>query len=100
MAVRASTTARGYGNEHQAERRRWQRKLDRSQAEQCSCPGNCGRHSGRCVVVIDKDTPSDAWDLGHRPGQQGYAGPQCRHCNRAAGALSGHKARRMTLRPF
>jgi len=66
----------------------------------CSCPGTCGRHSGPCTTVIDKDTPHDQWDLGHNPGQRGYAGPQDVPCNRAAGALSGHRARQLTIRPF
>jgi len=87
MHDRASTTDRGYGNEHQRERRKWQARLNGGRVVQCTCHGSCKRHSGQCEVMIDRETPSDQWDLAHNEGQQGYAGPWCRSCNRADGAV-------------
>lgn len=93
VSERASTTERGYGTKHQRERKRWQERLDGGRVVQCTCYGSCGRHERQCPTVIDHDTPSDQWDLAHNPGQQGYAGPWCRPCNRADGAIRSNQPR-------
>lgn len=101
MADRAGTTARGYGTKHQAERAKWQRRLDQGNRIDCTCPGDCGRHDQQpCPVTIDNTTPTNQWDLGHRPGQVGYAGPQCVPCNRAAGARNSNRSQHMTIREW
>ena len=66
---RPSTTARGYGSEHQATRRAW---ADEIEGGIVSC-ARCGRR-------IFPDTP---WDLGHSEDRRMTA-PEHARCNRAA----------------
>lgn len=70
----ASTTAQGYGAQHQALRRVWSAKVATGQV---SC--------ARCGELIKAGTP---WDLGHRDGtdKREYQGAEHRSCNRSAGA--------------
>lgn len=89
-AVARSTTERGYGTEHQAERERWRPIVETGQA---SC--------ARCGERIAPDAP---WDLGHTDDRTGYHGPECRSCNRSAGGRNGAAAtnasRSMTVREW
>jgi hypothetical protein len=65
------TTARGYGAEHQAKRRRVAQLVDSGHAT-CS----------RCGQPIQ---PGKAWDLEHLENRTGYRGPSHAKCNRANG---------------
>lgn len=62
-----TTTRRDYGSRHQAERKAWQRKIDRG-----------GVTCRRCGKPIPPRQPA-AWDLGHPEPKA----PECRACNRA-----------------
>ena len=59
-----------YGPAHQAERARWQTRLDAG--ETILCARGCGR-------TIDPEH----WDLGHTRNRRGWSGPECPPCNRA-----------------
>lgn len=69
-----TTSAQGYGAQHQRLRRLWSIKVA---AGLVSC--------ARCGELIKAGTP---WDLGHVDGtdKREYQGPEHRHCNRQAGA--------------
>ena len=73
--ARGSSTQRGYGTQHQKLRAHWQRRLDNGEPIQC----------WRCGQPINPD----AWDLGHTDSRTGYAGPECRPCNRATAPRKG-----------
>lgn len=75
-----STTARGYGRAHQAERKRWAVLVDRN-----------GVICWRCKLPIAPGTP---FDLGHDDHDRTkHKGPEHRACNRAAGARKGNRSR-------
>lgn len=65
-----TSTQRGYGKEHQAERARWA-------ADVADGFVNCAR----CGKLIE---PGEPWDLGHTDDRTGWTGPEHRRCNRAA----------------
>lgn len=79
-----STTARGYGAEHQAERRKW---VPLVEAGKVKC--------WRCGELIP---PGSKWDLGHSDTDRSrYMGPEhAARCNRRAG---GKKAGLLRRRP-
>lgn len=85
---RASTTDRGYGAEHQAERKRWEPAVN---AGQVTC--------NRCNLQIEPQTP---WDLGHNDDRTAWTGPEHQDCNRRAGQANAVAARtgrgKMTIR--
>ncbi len=72
MPVKRSTTARGYGADHQAERRRLKPKVERGEID-CT----------RCGEPIE---PGEPWDLGHTDDRTGWTGPEHAACNRRDGA--------------
>jgi hypothetical protein len=81
MPKPGSTTARGYGAKHQAERKRWAKELARLGVLPCA---RCGEpiHDG------------DEWDLGHTDDRTGYTGPEhSGRCNRADGGRRRHAPR-------
>ena len=67
-----STTARGYGAAHKAERKRLAPTVAKGQTP-CA----------RCGQLIEVGEP---WDLGHTDDRTGWTGPEHADCNRAAGA--------------
>ena len=70
MPKPGSTTARGYGAKHQAERRKWEPIVARGEA-----------YCWRCGCWLD---PAKPFDLGHDDQDRTiYRGPECRPCNRA-----------------
>jgi hypothetical protein len=75
-----SSTERGYGSKHRAERAKWVPKVKRG-----------GVDCARCGQAIEPDEP---WDLGHTDDRQGYVGPEHRDCNRADGARKRNAGRR------
>jgi hypothetical protein len=90
MAVRASTSERGYGASHQALRDKYRPLVESGQAV---CP--------RCTTPIAPDEP---WDLGHTDDRTGYQGPEHRSCNRSAGGTNAankiNAQRAMTVRDW
>jgi hypothetical protein len=75
-----TTTQRGYGAQHQAERKRWSPLVD---AGLVIC--------WRCNTLIQ---PGTHWDLGHDDHDRTrYQGPEHRRCNRSAAATQGNKQR-------
>jgi hypothetical protein len=71
-----TTTARGYGSQHQAERAKWKRIIDRS-----------GWPCARCPRRIQ---PGDDWHLDHDEDRDSYLGPSHAHCNTSAGGKARH----------
>lgn len=80
----ASTTARGYGATHQAERRRWEPLVAKGDVM-------CARQGSKCTGQPIQ--PGQAWDLGHNDDRTGYNGPECVPCNRGAGARNATAVR-------
>jgi hypothetical protein len=83
---------RGYDAKFQQERRRWAKRVDRGLMVQCACDQHrprCRLHLGRCPVIITKGI---AFDLGHHDQDRSLAlAPECRGCNRSAGADASNK---------
>jgi hypothetical protein len=70
-----STTNRGYGAAHQAERERWRRRMvDEGEYVEC--------HAAVCFMPDRWIDPSRPWDLGHTPDRTAWTGPEHRYCNR------------------
>lgn len=66
-ATRGSSTERGYGADHQAERREWV-PIVATGTVQC----------WRCTTLV-----TDPWDLGHCDNDRSVThGPECARCNR------------------
>ena len=84
MPKRISTTERGYGAEHQAERERWAPHV---QAGQILC------HARTCLMPSRVIYPDTAWDLGHNPERTAWTGPEHSSCNRSEGATRGNRMR-------
>ena len=90
-----STTERGYGATHQAERKRWTPVVRAGGVM-------CARQGPTCTgQPID---PDQAWDLGHNDDRTAYTGPECIPCNRGAGGRNGaaasHVKRQTTVRSW
>jgi hypothetical protein len=75
----ASTTARGYGTDHQRERQRWAPYVNAGQV--------------RCARCGQPIQPGTAWDLGHSTDRTTWTGPEHARCNRADGARRGNRMR-------
>jgi hypothetical protein len=80
-----STTARGYGSTHQAERRRWEPLV---QAGVCTCV--------RCGYPI---LPGEPYHLDHRDDKLGYLGVSHARCNLLAAAQRGNAIKRALYAP-
>jgi hypothetical protein len=80
-APKASTTARGYGSRHQAERRRW---------EPIVATG--GVLCVRCHLPIPVGS---RWHLDHEDNNIHYRGPAHASCNVKAAAKRGNAIRRV-----
>lgn len=79
-----------YGTKHDKARAQIQTQLNRGAIIRCSCARPECTHPypaqlplTQCGTLIDRFT---LWDLGHDDQGLGYRGPECRPCNRAAGA--------------
>jgi hypothetical protein len=77
---KASTTARGYGAMHQAERKRWAPLVEAGYADCC-----------RCGFPI---APGTAFHLDHRDDKLGYLGVSHARCNLKAAAKRGNELMR------
>jgi hypothetical protein len=86
---------RGYGADHDAERRRW-RPVVASGAAQCANPV--------CLRPNRLIHPSEPWDLGHDDDRSTYRGPEHRACNRGEGGRNGaavvNARKQMTIRAW
>ncbi|GAA2516751.1 hypothetical protein [Winogradskya humida] len=78
--AKASTTSRGYGADHQAERERWVPKVK---------AGFVDCHAVDCVEDSRWIAPGGDWDLGHTPDRTAWTGPEHPRCNRAEGGRRG-----------
>jgi hypothetical protein len=78
-----STTARGYGSAHRAERAHW---LPHVEAGQVNC------HAKVCLMQTRRILPGSLWDLGHTEDRTAWTGPEHRRCNRADGGRRRHRA--------
>jgi len=78
---RKTSSQRGYGGKHQAERAEWQARLDAGEVILC----------WRCAEPIPRD-PAE-WDLGHDDDDRNIIrGPEhARRCNRAAAGRHAHR---------
>ena len=76
---KASSTSRGYGQEHRAVRAAIAGRVNAG-LECCV----------RCGLVIEAGT---AWDLGHSEDRSRWTGPEHASCNRAAGARKANRRR-------
>ena len=83
---RAGTTARGYGSQHQAERRRWEPIVEVGEA---TC--------ARCHKPL---APNEPFDLGHNDDRTEWTGPEHVSCNRSAGARNANAARMTVTRDW
>jgi hypothetical protein len=86
-----STTQRGYGADHQRERRRWKPTVDAGRATCWRCQQPIR------LIATPKGPRPEPWDLGHDDhDRRRYRGPEHVHCNRKAGACLSNRARRVT----
>lgn len=79
MPKQGSTTARGYGANHQAAREAMRPAVEAGLA----CCSRCG----------GPITPGEPWDADHTDDRSAYRGPAHRYCNRRAGALKARHSR-------
>lgn len=79
------TRARGYGSDHDRERRRWAPRVDAGLVD-CT----------RCHEPIEPGRP---WDLGHNEQRTGWSGPEHSRCNRKAGGVNGALVTNASRRP-
>lgn len=90
-----STTARGYGHQHQQERARWTPLVQAGGVM-------CSRQGPKCIGQPIQ--PGQPFDLGHTDDRTSYTGPECLPCNRGAGGASGaavlNARRAMTIREW
>lgn len=75
MPSAGTTSSRGYGRDHKAERDRWAPKVDAGLVD--------------CARCGDPLEPGRPWDLGHTDDRSAWTGPEHRTCNRVAGARNG-----------
>jgi hypothetical protein len=79
---RAARTLRGYGVKHEAERRKWKRRVERGEV-----------FCARCGHMIQPGSPSRSWHLDHTEDRGAYLGPSHARCNTSAGAKKGNRIR-------
>lgn len=80
-----TTTQRGYGAEHQAERERWRPTVEAGQA---TC------HATRCLERTRAIAPDAEWHLGHNPERTRWTGPEHARCNTSEGGRRRGQPRR------
>lgn len=83
MATRTSTTARGYGSEHQRLRAQW---LPTVESGEAYC------HAARCLMKTRWIPPGTPWDLGHTTFRTAWTGPEHPLCNRSEGGRRSHES--------
>ena len=88
MTRAGSTSERGYGHEHQAERARWKPRVER---------GDVDCHAVICLEPSRRIAPDARWHLGHTPDRSAWTGPEHERCNTSEGATRGNRQRGDTL---
>ncbi len=91
MPRRGTTTERGYGSDHQAERQRWV-DIQREGGEDEYGHGALECRAVRCLMPTRWIMPGEAWDLGHDEQRQ-WRGPEHESCNRSEGGARGARMR-------
>lgn len=84
MPNAGSTHARGYGKEHEAQRKAWAPVVARGEA-------HC--HAVLCLEPTRAISPSSEWHMGHTPDRTRWTGPEHPRCNVVDGAKRGAAAR-------
>lgn len=84
MTNAGSTHARGYGKDHEAQRKAWAPKVARGEAR-------C--HAITCLEPTRAITPGSEWHMGHTPDRTRWTGPEHARCNVIDGAKRGAAAR-------
>jgi hypothetical protein len=79
--MKQTTTARGYGYQHQQLRNKWQTIVDQ---------GHAYCHATICLQPSRHIPPGTPWDLGHTTDRTAWTGPEHPLCNRSEG---GRRAR-------
>lgn len=80
--ARGTRQQRGYDRGHDAERARWQRRLNAGEMVFC--------HNPECKTPRTPIDPT-SWDLGHTPDRTGWRGPEHPYDNRAEGGRNAHR---------
>ncbi len=75
--IRGSREARGYGHEHRALRKQFERYVEAGQV-----------YCARCRELIK---PGSQWALDHSDDRTGYLGPSHKRCNDSAGGKARHQ---------
>lgn len=75
--ARGSRHQRGYGSQHQQERKRWERTVQLGQVD-------CARCGQRIRL-------GQEWHLDHTDDRTGYLGPSHAGCNASAGGRAAHQ---------
>jgi hypothetical protein len=83
VSMPGATTQQGYGWDHQQERARWAKAIERAGGAEC--------RADQCVHPTRWITAGEPWDLGHHPGQRGWRGPEHPACNRRQGAINSNR---------
>jgi hypothetical protein len=85
MPKPGSATDRGYGVAHQKQRRAWEPKVRRGEAE-------C--HAVKCLQPTRAIAPNGEFHMGHTPDRTRWTGPEHPGCNTHEGAVRGNAARK------
>lgn len=85
MVRSLTTTERGYGARHRAERKKWEPRV---KAGVVSC------HAAECKRADRVLAPDEPWDLGHTEDRTAWTGPEHPECNRADGGRRGNRVAR------
>jgi hypothetical protein len=89
MPRQGHTTERGYGKEHEKQRRAWVPIVARGEAE-------C--HAVKCLMPSRAIGVRDEWHLGHTPDRSRWTGPEHPRCNTSEGATRGNVMRTTGLK--
>ena len=84
MPKPGSRHVRGYGNDHEAQRRAWAPRVARGEVD-------C--HAIDCLEPSRRITPGSEWHMGHTPDRTRWTGPEHPICNVTEGAKRGAAAR-------
>jgi len=89
MTTNTSSSARGYGYQHQQLRTWWTPIV---QAGGVLC------HAKTCIMPSRTITPGELWDLGHTEDRTRWTGPEHQRCNRSDGARRKNARRLLNTR--
>lgn len=84
MPRAGSRQARGYGADHEAQRKAWETRVAR---------GEVACHAVECLEPERRIAPGSEWHMGHTPDRSRWTGPEHPKCNTTEGAKRGAAAR-------